>query len=300
MKLLALHGWGQDAALFGSKRTKDLQKRLKSLPLVLDCADAPFVVGASPAERGWWTYRPEDWDGSLSNPLELLSRESFAPIGLDVSLDQLSERWRDGDYDGILGFSQGAVMGAILCAKLCVEPGARRPRCAILISGFANPSPVGLSYYPPAQPLDVPSLHIWGAGDTHIPPTASEALSQRFLQPAVHVHPAHHFIPQKPNDCKVFSAFLTALGPATATEPPGPLSTKPAGAAAKQKPAQKRQPAAQPVAAPAAALAAAPPTRAGVTTVAAAPTPVDCAFYVAVGQAVWCGCMHKRDHTTLH
>ena len=54
MRLLALHGWGQDAAVFGSKRTKDLQKKLKSLPLVLDCANAPFQIGETSAAASAW------------------------------------------------------------------------------------------------------------------------------------------------------------------------------------------------------------------------------------------------------
>ena len=217
MRLLALHGWGQDAAVFNSRRTNGLQKKLKTLPLLLDCVDAPFQIGETSGQRGWWTYRPEDWDGSLSNPLELLSRESFAPIGLDTSLEALAAQWKTGEYDGILGFSQGAVMAAVLCAKLCSEPEAyRRPGCIVLISGFANPSPVDLSYYPPKTPLAVRSLHIWGEADTHIPPAASAALAERFVDPVTHTHPAHHFIPQKPQDCKVFLEFLQSIPAAAA------------------------------------------------------------------------------------
>lgn len=262
MKLLALHGWGQDAALFASKRTKDLQRRLQSLQLVLDCADAPFQIGHTAAERGWWTYRPEDWDGSLSNPLELLSRASFEAIGLDESLDRLSAQWRDGQYDGILGFSQGAVMGSILCAKLCADPEARRPRCAILISGFAQPIPTGLSYYPPTQPLDVPSLHVWGAQDTHIPPASSEALSHRFLNPVLHVHPSHHFIPQKAGDCKVFSDFLASVAPTASAE--GVSRSFPSS-----PPASDR------------------PTAANAATSSQPQKPAIADFYVTVGIAVW-------------
>ena len=116
VRLLALHGWGQDAELFGRKRTKDLQRKLKA-HLSLHCANAPFQVGASPGERGWWTYRPEEWDGSLSNPLALLSRESFRPLGLETSLEQLSSAWAEGDFDGILGFSQGSEPTS------CLPPG---------------------------------------------------------------------------------------------------------------------------------------------------------------------------------
>ena len=117
VRLLALHGWGQDAELFGRKRTKDLQRKLKAHSLSLHCANAPFQIGATPAERGWWTYRPEEWDGSLSNPLALLSRESFRPLGLETSLEQLSSAWAEGDFDGILGFSQGSEPTS------CLPPG---------------------------------------------------------------------------------------------------------------------------------------------------------------------------------
>ena len=62
-------------------------------------------------------------------------------------------------------------MAAILCTKLLSTPGARPPRWVILISGFARPSPAELSaWYPPAQPLPLPSMHVWGEADDHIPP----------------------------------------------------------------------------------------------------------------------------------
>lgn len=68
-------------------------------------------------------------------------------------------------------------MAAILCTKLLSTPGARPPRCVILISGFARPSPAELSaWYPPAQPLPLPSMHVWGAADDHIPPVRDPRL----------------------------------------------------------------------------------------------------------------------------
>ena len=76
----------------------------------------PQVPGSAdfepPGERGWWTYRQEDWDGSLSNPLALLSRESFRPLGLETSLEQLSSAWAEGDSCSTTCFSpQKRVIG---------------------------------------------------------------------------------------------------------------------------------------------------------------------------------------------
>lgn len=87
------------------------------------------------------------------------------------------DAWSQGEYDGVLGFSQGAVIAAVLCAELARraasgDASVRLPRFAVIIAGFGRPVPEGLEAFPPASPLAVPSLHIWGDADDHIPGVA--------------------------------------------------------------------------------------------------------------------------------
>ena len=89
-------------------------------------------------------------------------------IGLDESLRVVREAVeRDGPYDGILGFSQGATLAALFC--LLAAPTAASPapfRCAILVAGFLPKDTSSLSqiearaaFHPP---LRLPILRCGG------------------------------------------------------------------------------------------------------------------------------------------
>ena len=54
------------------------------------------------------------------------------------------KEWTKG-YDAIIGFSQGAILAAALCARL-LETGQRTPRFAIFLSGFGAPTPEGFGF----------------------------------------------------------------------------------------------------------------------------------------------------------
>ena len=54
--------------------------------------------------------------------------------GADVSLALVERIWMEsGPFDGIMGFSQGAMLAGVVCAKSLMEPtfGAR-PKCGSL------------------------------------------------------------------------------------------------------------------------------------------------------------------------
>ncbi|CAE7659892.1 Ovca2, partial [Symbiodinium sp. CCMP2456] len=219
LRLLALHGFGQNAEVFIQKRAKELVRKLKGTA-VLHAIDAPHPLPYDATLRGWWLYGPELWDGKAETIQALadtlLQRPSFPPQGLQESLSLVLAEWEKG-YDGILGFSQGAILGAALCAEL-QRQGLPPPRCAVLISGFGKPVPEGVIF--PSQPLPIPSLHIWGAEDDHIPAWASEALASRFEAAKTHAHGGQHFVPQKAADLNVVVDFLkSSLDPAAGAVP---------------------------------------------------------------------------------
>ncbi|CAK9074644.1 unnamed protein product [Durusdinium trenchii] len=231
-RVLALHGFGTNAELFGQK-LKALLRKLKSIASVV-VIDAPFVLPYDESLRGWWLYNQELWDGTAETIQSLadvlLQRATFEPVGLDESLAFVMEEWSKG-YDAVLGFSQGAVVAAALCAKL--QRNGCPPRFAILISGFGKPIPQGLQGAF-EEPIAVPSLHIWGEADAHMPPWTSQLLADRFHEPRVHVHPGGHFVPQKAADLNFIAAFLQEMQPAMAVGAPSERGDRVASADAEE------------------------------------------------------------------
>lgn len=68
-----------------------------------------------------------------------------------------------------------------------------KPDFAILSSGFRSGSLVHMNYY--EDPVDIPSLHIFGESDDIIPREMSEALAATFVQPQILTHPGGHYFP---------------------------------------------------------------------------------------------------------
>lgn len=210
LRVLALHGFGQNAAVFLDKRVKELVRKLRNL-VELCAMDGPHALPFDSSLRAWWTYSPELWDGrseSIQALAELLLKvPSFEPAGLQESVEVVLAEWSRGGYDGIMGFSQGAVMAAAVCCELS-RRGMPAPRFALLCAGFGRPVPSGLEAYPPAAPLLLPSLHLWGSGDDHILGWASEQLTAFFEKPRVYIHDGGHFWPQKAPDVDAVRDFL--------------------------------------------------------------------------------------------
>mmetsp|Transcript_57813 Transcript_57813/g.146747 ORF Transcript_57813/g.146747 Transcript_57813/m.146747 type:complete len:497 (-) Transcript_57813:107-1597(-) len=233
LRVLALHGFGQSASVFMEKRVKEITRKLRDI-LALHALDAPHTLPYDPSLRGWWVYPPELWNGrgetiqALAE--ELLKVPDFEPLGFRESFEAVLAEWSRGGYDGILGFSQGAILAAAVCCELH-RRGAPAPRFALLISGFGRPLPRGVEAYPPQAPLPMPSLHIWGLADDHIPGWASETLAGYFENPRVYTHSGGHFVPQKAADVDAIKDFLVPF-----VKEGGVSSSTSAAAAAPAKP----------------------------------------------------------------
>lgn len=99
--------------------------------------------------------------------------------GFDASLAYLKGVFAQaGPFDGILGFSQGAAMVALVCTQNRATKGQIDFRFAILCSGFA----VKLTDYEKGS-INCPSLHIFGndqGNDRQISSQASRELASLF------------------------------------------------------------------------------------------------------------------------
>ena len=250
LRVLSLHGYGQNAAALQSKMGA-LRRAAKA------SADFVFVEGPFPAAaradgdgeaaptadiRSWWNFtrgeeppRYRGWE------------EARAAV--------LAEARRGGPFDAVLGFSQGASAAALLCAEgdnaelwaprlagggggvsgaaeeevgataaaAAASGGAgivaavcHLPRAAMLFSGFV---PRDAAFGAPLllAPLPVPSLHVMGTSDEIIAVARSRELARCFEAPAELLHEGGHLVPSFAGVRHAFKQFVVAhaagLGP---------------------------------------------------------------------------------------
>ncbi|XP_053131172.1 esterase OVCA2 [Hemicordylus capensis] len=208
LRLLCLHGYRQNAGSFWA-RSGALRKALRGRAELLSL-DAPHVIVAQPGEaapdppeadgRGWWFSGPE---GTTFHALE----EAASCTGLEESLEAVAKAFLEqGPLDGLLGFSQGAALGGILCAlKQRGDP--RFPfGFAILVAGFKSRAADHHGYY--QEPICVPSLHVVGETDQVIPARMSRELASQFTDPVTLSHPGGHFLPASAPQKNAYLEFL--------------------------------------------------------------------------------------------
>lgn len=113
---------------------------------------------------------------------------------IETTFDYLAGYFSDhGPIDGIIGWSQGAVMAAIL-AGLNAEPGYRF-RWAVLCGGFLP----GDRRYRPLfdQPLALPTLHVTGTKESEFMLRQAAKMRAAFIDAERLDTPCGHIMPVK-------------------------------------------------------------------------------------------------------
>ncbi|CAH9145007.1 unnamed protein product [Cuscuta epithymum] len=230
LRILCLHGFRQNASGFKG-RSASLAKKLKNiaelifidaphgLPFIyqlpsldhkcnftsssLSNNDTPPSISGCNRKFAWLVahgYIPDnnsDWKASDSK-FDYLQYQKQTE-GLDKSLSYLKTKFsEEGPFDGILGFSQGAAMAALLCANKEKLKGEVDFRFAILCSGFA----VNRDGDCQQGSINCPSLHIFGnekGCDRQIENQASKQLASMFDEgcSVVIEHDFGHIIPTR-------------------------------------------------------------------------------------------------------
>ncbi|OWK14076.1 DPH1 [Cervus elaphus hippelaphus] len=216
LRILCLAGFRQSERGFREK-TGALRKALRGRAELV-CLSGPHPVvdaagsegakpdsGPCPPEeqpRGWW-FSEQEADVFLA--LE----EPTACRGLEEALGTVAQALNKlGPFDGILGFSQGAALAALVCALgQAGDPHFPLPRFVILVSGFC---PRGLGLMEPIMqgPLSLPSLHVFGDTDGVIPSQESVQLCSRFNGAITLTHSGGHFIPAAAPQRQAYLKFL--------------------------------------------------------------------------------------------
>ena len=238
LRLLALCGYLQSAAVFRVK-TGSLRKACKS-SAELVFVEPPHAAPAKPAgaevqacdaggapeapeQRAWWLAKEqlEDADSGVRPSL------SRTYVGIEESIEMLEAELDRGSYDGVLGFSQGAALAALLLARRQArQRGAggrpsKGPRFGVLFSGFVARDERWAAALAETGPIDVPAMIVYGENDALVPTERGQALADAFAEARLttHVHAGGHGIPSGApfrNDLKAFLA--ERLAEATAAE----------------------------------------------------------------------------------
>ncbi|KAK1758039.1 serine hydrolase-domain-containing protein [Echria macrotheca] len=234
VRILMLHGYTQSGPLFRAK-TRALEKLLAKVlaplnlvpvllyptaPNRLSPRDIPgFEVRSPQSEEGdeeedgeidsWAWFRKDEATGSYRLLEEGMS--TLAEAMREGGLARLEEGESGGNgVDGVVGFSQGGTMAAMLASAMeegrgdgkeeegwvrtVREANGGRPlRFAVVYSGFwAVPAELGWLYEPKIR---TPTLHFLGSLDTVVEEGRSRALVERCEDPVVVVHPGGHYVP---------------------------------------------------------------------------------------------------------
>lgn len=249
IKIVVLHGWGQDS-LLGIKTMKRIRDRLgkqgirlifvtspHSLPMTsnIEIEGKMIEINNFSPDRNpntWFSYH--DDSGILLSEEESRNNRGYVPEDfLTKSLPyhgwlesvhsigtQLKHELGNGqNIDGILGFSQGATMAHILCSiKHDNQFMKDNPECewlsSLKFSIFAGGFPSRL-HPSPFQPdltnesINLPTLHFSGQLDNDVPTCFHHELAACFRNPVIHHHSKGHIVPNNSADVNAMLSFLT-------------------------------------------------------------------------------------------
>ncbi|KAL3504838.1 hypothetical protein ACH5RR_034679 [Cinchona calisaya] len=187
-KFLCIHGFRTSAEILRKQVTaKWPQSVLDKLDLVY--VDAPFPCQGKSEVEG--IFDPPYYEWFQFNK-EFTEYQNF-----DECLAYIEDYMiKHGPFDGLLGFSQGAILSAALPGlqeKGVAITQVPKIRFLIIIGGakFKNQSVAGKAY---ASPIQCPSVHFLGEHD-FLKPYGTE-LIESCIDPLVIHHPKGHTIPR--------------------------------------------------------------------------------------------------------
>ncbi|KAM3360541.1 esterase isoform X3 [Capsicum galapagoense] len=192
LRILCLHGFRGSGEILKKLILRWPESVTGKLDLVY--LDAPFPAQGKSALEGYFDPPYFEWFQSNKDFTEFYKLEECLEYIEDFML-------KHGPFDGVLGFSQGAVLGAAI-------PGMQREGVAltkvpeikfvILISGakFGGPSfgVPKLAANAFSSPINCPSLHF--LGETDYQKKDGEILLECFVDPQVIHHSKGHTIPK--------------------------------------------------------------------------------------------------------
>uniref|UniRef100_A0A0K0FU53 UPF0483 protein CG5412 (inferred by orthology to a D. melanogaster protein) n=1 Tax=Strongyloides venezuelensis TaxID=75913 RepID=A0A0K0FU53_STRVS len=217
LKILCFHGYRQNELIFKEK-TGGLRKTVKSLaefeflngPLIPNISsddknqgdDTESNTELKSEPRGWW-FSKEDGTFFSRDVCDIAT-------GFDDSVKNAIDYInKNGPFDGLLGFSQGASMVHLLTSMACKNQIPLSWKFIIMMSSFKSLSSVhkDLVEY---EIKGIPSLQIFGETDKIVYCERSEDLSKLFKEPepCIIKHPGGHCVPPMSSAKDILREFL--------------------------------------------------------------------------------------------
>lgn len=184
-------------------------------------AEGPSLENHKPSQEALNSQKPirpkRAWlvacDGTktgIFDELQYLTQKS----GWEESKNALLRALNDlGPFDGIMGFSQGASIAAVLCAMK--QAGAIPDssfKFAVIASGYLSQADEHIKIFHRVGKISTPSLHIFGVGgdDRQVSVQASSELLSHFDSRTAHTvrHNMGHIIPSTKSYVEEYKLFL--------------------------------------------------------------------------------------------
>jgi len=216
LRVLCLHGYRQNDVSFREK-TGAFRKLIGKF-CEFTFVKAPHHVLPMSSEdinadqRGWWFSRENDYFKA--------DDASDCDKGFEGSLELIQKTFElHGPFDGVIGFSQGAALTALLCLIKTRNPEMLSPAVkfnfAIMVAAFKSKSTKHTHWYEggEANPkVSVPTLHVTGRGDRVIAKRLSDDLLDLFHEPTRLNHTGGHFVPATSREKMHYFKFLHKVG----------------------------------------------------------------------------------------
>ena len=217
-QLLFLHGFLQNGKVF-SEKSSGIRKLLKKANIQCDYIDGPVLL-----EKKDLPFEMDDekWKATVDAQLNRawfyhseISSELDVAKGIETVVDHIK---KNGPYDGIVGFSQGAALSTIITNMITqLVPGHPEFKVSVIISGYSfteqDPSkPEGelritekyQESFTPGEGMKTKIILIYGEADQAVPSVRSKYLASIYEsilgdvdQVKIYEHPGGHMIPNK-------------------------------------------------------------------------------------------------------
>ena len=216
-----LHGWTQNGLVLSEKSSNFKRKfrNVASLHFLSGPHHVPKCEGVTDREdaRGWWNYDTATF-ASADDP----GRFRREYTGWPLSRDLIAKAWQEhGPFDGICGFSQGAVVLHQLLRELGNADAMDKEITEILLPIVKSPPKFGIfvcgfpaqhggsAGLPPASLIKLPSIHVIAENDSVVPAALQRELAALFPGAERLVTDKGHAMPQRAAELSSIVDFVT-------------------------------------------------------------------------------------------